>query len=154
MKLPNDKETEQWFIDNIGINNDCSASSAIYKFRLWLNDLQAPEPHTPQSVEQDELEKIVCAAIWYKEQPTAKILPKNISAGIVVGGLRHGYCISTFVALTGKRSVLPECGEYVQGFITSKDRFLDRREAMKLAKETGQVTSKQSFEELYSEDLY
>jgi len=34
--LPNDSETEEWF--DININDDCSASSAIYKFRLWLAD--------------------------------------------------------------------------------------------------------------------
>lgn len=33
--LPTDSETEQWFTDNI---DDDSASSAIYKFRLWLNE--------------------------------------------------------------------------------------------------------------------
>lgn len=36
--LPTDKETEKWFEEKIGIKNECSASSAIYKFRLWLND--------------------------------------------------------------------------------------------------------------------
>lgn len=36
--LPSDSETEKWFIENIGVNNDCSASSAIYKFRLWLKE--------------------------------------------------------------------------------------------------------------------
>lgn len=33
--LPTDAETEQWFADNI---DGDSASSAIYKFRLWLKD--------------------------------------------------------------------------------------------------------------------
>ena len=36
--LPTDEETEKWFEDNIGISNDCSASSAIFKFRLWLKE--------------------------------------------------------------------------------------------------------------------
>ncbi len=36
--LPSDAESEKWFIENIGIDENCSASSAIYKFRLWLND--------------------------------------------------------------------------------------------------------------------
>jgi hypothetical protein len=35
--LPTDKETEEWFDENIGTKNDCSASSAVYKFRVWLN---------------------------------------------------------------------------------------------------------------------
>ena len=37
-ELPNDEETEQWFTDNI---DGDSASSAIYKFRLWLRDRQS-----------------------------------------------------------------------------------------------------------------
>lgn len=38
LSLPSDGETEKWFEENIGIVNDCSASSAIYKFRLWLKE--------------------------------------------------------------------------------------------------------------------
>lgn len=34
--LPTDQECEQWFTENI--EEGCSASSGIYKFRLWLND--------------------------------------------------------------------------------------------------------------------
>lgn len=33
---PSDKEVEEWFELNVG--EGCSASSAIYKFRLWLKD--------------------------------------------------------------------------------------------------------------------
>ena len=34
--LPTDDETQKWFDENIA--KDCSASSAIYKFRLWLKE--------------------------------------------------------------------------------------------------------------------
>ena len=34
--LPSDAETKNWYDDNI--DEECSASSGIYKFRLWLND--------------------------------------------------------------------------------------------------------------------
>lgn len=44
-------------------------------------------------------------------------------------------------------------GEYTQGFITSKNRFLDRKEAEKLWIELGN-TLQYSTEELFSEDLY
>ena len=39
-KLPSDKEVGIWFDENIGYDKDkpCSASSAIYKFRLYLID--------------------------------------------------------------------------------------------------------------------
>lgn len=33
---PTDREVEKWFEENIG--EECSASTAIYKFRLWLKD--------------------------------------------------------------------------------------------------------------------
>lgn len=33
---PTDKEVEAWLKENI--SDDCSAPSAIYKFRLWLKD--------------------------------------------------------------------------------------------------------------------
>lgn len=50
--LPSDEETAQWFEDNIGIVNDCSASSAIYKFRLWLKDRQQ---YADQQANQDSI---------------------------------------------------------------------------------------------------
>lgn len=38
---PTDKEVETWFTENIG--EGCSASSAVYKFRLWLKDREISE---------------------------------------------------------------------------------------------------------------
>lgn len=96
-------------------------------------------------------ERILCAAIWYKEQPTAKYLPTNVTRGVVIAGHRHPHCIHTFVALTGKRSVIPECGENEQGFLTSENRFVDREEGAKIHIANGGVCN---FKELYSEDLY
>jgi len=100
------------------------------------------------------MERILCAAIWYKDQPTPLHNVKNIDKGVVLCGHRHAYIVGQFKSLTGKRSVLPECGEYEQGFLTDHNNFIDRKEAMRLAKLSGQVPTNQSFEELYSEDLY
>ena len=36
ISLPHDDECEKWFNENI--DKDCSASSAVYKFRLWLKE--------------------------------------------------------------------------------------------------------------------
>lgn len=104
--------------------------------------------------EGEEEERILCAAIWYKGMPDSIIQVGGVDRGVVLCGYRHGYIIHQFVALTGKRSVTSEAGEYVQGFLTTTNRFVDRKEAMIIAKKTGQVTSLQSFKELYSEDLY
>ncbi len=84
-------------------------------------------------------EIILCAAIWYKEQPTPKIQVSNIENGLVLCGHRHGHIIHQFVALTGKRSVLPECGEYEQGFLTDKNRFVSRKEAYAIAFKNNQI---------------
>lgn len=87
------------------------------------------------------MEKILCAAIvnfvnsvWYKETATAAFLPINIDKGTVVCGFRHPHCteftkftIHTLVALTGKRSVIAEIGEYVNGFLTDSNRFVVSR---------------------------
>ena len=99
-------------------------------------------------------EYILCAAIWYKKQPTPKIQVLNIDEGLVMCGHRHGHIIHQFVALTGKRSIKTECGEYVQGFITNTDRFVDRKEAALIAICANQVNVTKVGKELFSEDLY
>jgi hypothetical protein len=67
-------------------------------------------------------------------------------------GKRHHHCIATIKQATGKR--YNEWSDNVQGFVTLSGRFVDREEAYKLVKQTGQVEPKHSDYELYSEDLY
>jgi len=66
------------------------------------------------------------------------------------GGLRHHNCMYQMVALTGFSS--HEVGESIQGFITSKNRFVDRREGAQIAYEAGQTDEIKK--KLYSEDIY
>jgi hypothetical protein len=96
-------------------------------------------------------ERILCAAIWYKleKEPTHTI--RNINKGMVISGYRHCDIIDMYYMLTGKRSNNPYC---VQGFLTSKKRFVDRVEANKIAIERGQVIGNELGDELISEDLY
>ena len=96
-------------------------------------------------------EKIICAAIWYKKCERAYHRPINTPGGVVLCGHRHGNIISQLVALTGKRH--PEMGESVQGFLTSKNRFVNRIEAGKIWIETG-GTLKHHKTKLFSEDIY
>lgn len=102
-------------------------------------------------------EYILCAAIWYKEIPIKKeiphnVLPVNCDRGLVFCGYRHSHCMYTMVSVTGLRSVEPEVGEYVQGFLTSKNRFVDREEGANIHISNGH---KIDFENrLFSEDLY
>ena len=102
------------------------------------------------------MEYILCAAIWYKEIPLKKqidgVLPKNCDRGLVVLGHRHGQCMWTMGCLTGLRSVDGDVGEYEQGFLTNKNRFVGREEAAIIAFDAKQI--EQEKKTLFSEDLY
>ena len=103
-------------------------------------------------------ERIICAAIWYKDFPLIKddildqgfIRPINCDRGIVFCGHRHHNCLYQMVAITGKYQ--HEIGEEIQGFLTSKNRFVDRREGAKIHIENGGTVEYSS--QLFSEDLY
>ncbi len=109
-------------------------------------------------------EYIMCSAIWYKELPLVEpkalenygIRPYNVDKGIVFCGWRHGNCMYQMCAITGKPSVEDHVGEYVQGFLTSKNRFVDREEGFVIAKSMGQLLEpdKKYGETLYSEDVW
>ena len=111
----------------------------------------------------ETIEKVICSAIWYKELPLVKpevlelrgFRPINVDKGIVFCGLRHPHCMYQMIAITGKRSVIKEVGEYVQGFLTNKNRFVDRKEGAKIALASGQIEKlNYSSKDLFSEDLY
>lgn len=102
-------------------------------------------------------EYILCAAIWYKDlqNEITQLLPVNCDSGIVILGYRHGQCIHTLLSLKGLRTVekAPDgVGKHVQGFLTSKNRFVDRKEAAQIAFDTGQTKDLKGM--LFSEDLY
>lgn len=105
-------------------------------------------------------EYIVCAAIWYKELPTQRLLPTNVDKGIVVCGHRHGHCIDIMRSLGTLRSVTfgpDSVGEHEQGFLTSTNRFVDRLEAVEIAVKQGQVYRNILINPnvgLFSEDIY
>jgi hypothetical protein len=108
----------------------------------------------------NDFEYILCAAIWYPDIPIVKggipnQNPRNVERGAVFCGYRHPHCMYTMVAITGLRSVETEVGEIIEGFLTSKNRFVDRLEAYKIAIESKQIEKgKYSSNTLYSEDLY
>ncbi len=104
-------------------------------------------------------EYILCAAIWYKDIPMKKkipgVLPVNCNKGLVITGHRHGQCMWVMGSLTGLRSVTNASdgvGDYKQGFLTNKNRFVDRKEGAIIAFNADQI--KERKETLYSEDLY
>lgn len=96
-------------------------------------------------------EQVMCAANWYPELPTPHYNPSNIDKGIVFSGVSHVHCLHQMVAMTGKRQ--SEVKE-VDGFLTTHNRFIDRKEAAKIALEQGQIKKlRYSSTDLFSEDL-
>ena len=113
-------------------------------------------------------EYIICAACWYKDGTEAPrgLIAQNIDSGVVIGQWRHGNCINVRATnplwnskklaerLDREACKIPmteerpggECEgfEEVDGFLTSKGRFVDRWQAMKLAYEAGQVSENQA----------
>lgn len=90
-------------------------------------------------------EKIVCAAISYNE--------------IIICGLRHVDCFDTLSKLLNKYTPITDLQtKENKGFLTSFNRFVDRKEAYRIAIESHQITHTlfDGIEEgkLISEDLY
>ena len=93
-----------------------------------------------------ENEFIICAAIRHDE------------TGKIYYGHRHNHCLE---ASNGELSWNLNRKEILkirrtQGFITSKNRFVDRKEALKIAIANDQILDKNEVYgyELYSENLY
>lgn len=99
-------------------------------------------------------ERILCAAIWFKDGKEYVHNPNNITSGYVICGRRHHNCY----AILGQ--VLQPNKEYkqvedVEGFITNLNRFVDRFEAWTIAENAKQIINESRYEgKLYSEDLY
>lgn len=85
-------------------------------------------------------ERIVCAAI-----------KTHIGADIIILGIRH-YDPFMNSQLNGRI----RGSAFIQGFITNKGRFLDRKEAWEVAKREGQIIRRVGGDDgvLCSENLY
>lgn len=99
-------------------------------------------------------EYILCAAIWYKDFPKPAHSVINCDRGVVLCGYSHAHIIHQHVILMKKRSA--EMGEYEQGFLTSKNRFVGREESLIIALRENQVLDLKEIRgnRLFSEDLY
>ncbi len=109
-------------------------------------------------------EYVICSAIWYKDIPLQMddfpegfARPLNCDKGLVFCGQRHHNCMYQMCAISGFRSVKTDVGDYEQGFLTSKNMFVDRKQALKIALAAGQVDENNLGNPLiglFSEDLY
>lgn len=105
----------------------------------------------PESWVENKPEYVLCAAIHYDDGKTHEHQPRNILSGFVIAGRRHHNCIVSLHLLSGKRN----CDyKNIQGFLTSKDRFLNRTESYRLAVESGQIKDDSEIKSLHSEDVW
>lgn len=99
---------------------------------------------------QNDVEYILCAAIWFDDHKEHVARPVNIDYGVVFCGHRHLNVYAQLPWDTEERNKLG-IKEIDQGFLTSKNRFVTREEASVIAKNAGQCTDSKC---LCSEDLY
>lgn len=100
-------------------------------------------------------EYIICAANFYDDNVERTSRPTNIKTGFVTCGHRHHNCIGTFAEIYGfpyNEKALEIRNTEEQGFMTSKNRFVDRKEAGIIAYNAKQTET--LIERLHSEDLY
>ena len=96
-----------------------------------------------------EKEYILCAAIWFDDGKEYAHQP--VKTGIVLCGWRHGCIFPQIGGLVKERQQLG-IHEKEQGFLTSKNRFVDREEGGSIAFLAKQISEPTAC--LYSEDLY
>ena len=96
-------------------------------------------------------EYILCAAIWFDDGKEYRLQPTNVSSGLVLCAWRHGCVFPQIGGLVGERQKLG-IFEKEQGFLTSHNRFVGRKEAAEIAFREGQVDKLLPI--LFSEDLY
>jgi hypothetical protein len=119
-----------------------------------------------ESKEQSPSEFIICSAIWFDDGKEYTHQPKNLTRGFVVAGRRHHNCYSTLQAIGSSlglegivRNHIERIDRDKQGFITSLNRYVDRKEGFKIAAAARQLINPElhSHQEnpiLTSEDLW
>ena len=124
-------------------NNDYMNNKYPTNPKLVIPDVRVSTPY------------IICAAIWFKDGNKYSHQPRNVDSGLVVCGRRHHNCFLTAFELNGGKKIegLNEVNEKaVQGFLTSDDIFVDRKEGGQIAFKAGQTSTLKDC--LFSEDLY
>jgi len=135
----------------------CLSGEGIEEFSQYRNDLIDGLSNFIKIAEKNIIKEfILCAAVHFKNGATTGI--ENINSGVIICGRRHGDCYDILEGLTGMYGNDLDSDRENQGFLTSFNRFVDRKEAFKIAKTNHQFIHKMFDDdnegELTSEDLY
>ena len=99
-------------------------------------------------------EYIICAATWFDDEIDRELPELNGKTGYVIAGRRHSNVAFTISVLSPNGAIRRQPKE-VDGFLTNKNRFVDRKEAADIAFKAGQIAQPTTHPlGLYSEDLY
>lgn len=105
-------------------------------------------------MKEENKEIVLCAAIYFDDGKFHPHQPKGILTGVIMCGYRHCSIFTQTGMLTSERNGMG-IYEKEQGFLTNKNRFVDRTEAAKIALESGQIKELKYWEDrLDSSDLY
>ena len=112
-----------------------------------------------QHQEMKRPEFIICAAIHYDDGVEYPNQAKNVQTGLVICGRRHHNCITNASIMFGDRYNKNLCNRAAQGFMTSENRFVNRKVACKIAMANKQIIhnfydENNADQILVSEDLY
>jgi hypothetical protein len=113
---------------------------------------------------EQPMEKIICSAIYISDGKQHTDQPTNIETGFVISGRRHNNCYAVLKSLLGKEGMERILNDVKQtrddqGFITSMNRYVNRKEAMVIAKRENQLLVPKLHQDnedsiLTSEDLF
>ena len=98
-----------------------------------------------------KVEYIMCAANYYDDGEGHTFQPYNIDKGFIICGWRHPNAGHSYLASNKDAKNWDNC---IQGFLTTKNRFLNRQEALELVIENGQHDGNILGGVLTSEDLW
>lgn len=104
-----------------------------------------------QHLNNGKVEYVMAAANYYNDGKDHMLQPYNIDKGFIIAGWRHG-CVGMSYMAANKEAV--NWDNCIQGFLTTKNRFLTREEAYELVKNTGQLSKPLLGGVLTSEDLW
>jgi hypothetical protein len=92
------------------------------------------------------MEFIICSAIIIRDGIEHKDQPLGVGKGFIMCGRRHGDCYKAFYAIGDSlglhlipKTLLKMTAAKDMGFLTNTNRFVNRREAMKIAMAAGQL---------------
>jgi hypothetical protein len=154
-----DKEI-RWMDININLIDGLRPEALRQIWRLVKEAKAEPTHLTGESHKQlRRPEFIICAAIHYDDGIEYPHQANNIQTGLVICGRRHHNCITNSSIMLGDRYNKNLANRAAQGFMTSMDRYVNRKEAFKIALAQKQIIHKfyddnNSDQILVSEDLY